>query len=258
MKVLLLAGGFGTRLSEETHLLPKPMVEIGGKPILWHIMKMYASHGFHEFVILLGYKSYVIKEYFANYFLHQSDFTVDLKNNQFEFHNNNSEDWKVTLLDTGLHTMTGGRLKRAKEFINNEPFMFTYGDGVSNVDIKALVDFHNNHRADGALATMTSVMPAGRYGAMIIDEKDRVTSFKEKPKGDGSYINGGFFVCEPEVLDYIDGDHQMFEEEPLENLAKDNKLITYKHEGFWQCMDTLRDKRYLEDKWKTDPEWKTW
>ncbi len=256
MKVLLLAGGFGTRLSEETSVIPKPMVEIGGKPILWHIMNMYAQHGFNEFVVLLGYKSYVIKEYFANYFLHNTDFTIDLRSNTLETHNNNTENWKVTLLDTGLKTMTGGRLKRAKEFIGNEPFLFTYGDGVSNVNIRESVNFHQKH---GKLITMTSVQPAGRYGAMTITDDDQVTSFKEKPKGDGGYINGGFFVCQPEVLDYIDGDHQMFENEPLEQLATDGELMTYKHHGFWQCMDTLRDKRYLEGLWeKGEADWKTW
>lgn len=256
MKVLLLAGGFGTRLSEETNVIPKPMVEIGGKPILWHIMKMYAEHGFNEFVLLLGYKSYLIKEYFANYFLHNTDFTIDLHSNTLETHHNNTEDWKVTLLDTGLKTMTGGRLKRAKDFIGNEPFLFTYGDGVSNVNITEAFNYHKNH---GKLITMTSVQPAGRYGAMTITENDQVTSFKEKPKGDGGYINGGFFVCQPEVLDYIDGDDQMFENEPLEQLAKDGELMTYKHHGFWQCMDTLRDKRYLEALWeKNEAHWKTW
>ncbi len=256
MKVLLLAGGFGTRLSEETSVVPKPMVEIGGKPILWHIMKSYSSHGFNEFVILLGYKAYAIKEYFANYFLHQNDVELDLRNNQMRILNNYTEDWKVTLIDTGLKTMTGGRLKRAKEYINNEPFMFTYGDGVSNIDVKALVDFHKAH---GKLITMTSISLDGRYGALKIDENNLVTSFKEKPKGDANRINGGFFVCQPEVLDYIAGDHQMFENEPLEQLAKEGQLMTYKHDDFWQCMDTLRDKRYLEGLWEAgSPPWKIW
>jgi len=244
MKVLLLAGGFGTRLSEETNVLPKPMVEIGGKPILWHIMKIYATYGYNDFVVLLGYKAYVIKEYFANYFLHHSDVSFDLRNNEMTIINNKAENWKVTLIDTGLNTMTGGRLKRAKDYINNELFMFTYGDGVSDIKIDELVKFHQNH---GKLITMTSIQLEGRYGALQIDENNRVTSFKEKPKGDGNRINGGFFVCQPEVLDYIDGDHQMFENDPLEKLAKDGQLMTYKHEGFWQCMDTLRDKRYLDD-----------
>lgn len=256
MKVLLLAGGFGTRLSEETHLMPKPMVEIGGKPILWHIMKIYAEQGYNEFVVLLGYKGYAIKEYFLNYFIHQSDFKVDLKTNQVETLNNQSEDWKVTLLETGLHTMTGGRLKRAKEVIGNEPFMFTYGDGVANINIKELVAFHKeNNKA----ITMTSVQPEGRYGAMTIEEGDLVTSFKEKPKGDGSWINGGFFVCEPEVLDYIEGDHQMFEREPMEQLANDHKMVTFKHHGFWHAMDTLRDNRKLNSLWdEGTPPWKIW
>lgn len=255
MKVLLLAGGFGTRLSEETHLIPKPMVEIGGKPILWHIMKIYAEHGYKDFVVLLGYKGYVIKEYFANYFLHTNDVTIDLHNNSMEIHNNKTEDWKITLLETGLKTMTGGRLSHAKKYIGDEPFMFTYGDGVANVDISKLVEFHKSH---GKLATMTSVQPEGRYGAMETNENDIVTSFKEKPKGDGHFINGGFFVCQPEVLDYIDGDHQMFEREPMEKLVDDLQLATYKHYGFWQCMDTQRDKRLLEDLWDTEPKWKIW
>ena len=255
MKVLLLAGGFGTRLSEETHLMPKPMVEIGGKPILWHIMKIYAEHGFNDFVVLLGYKGYAIKEYFLNYFIHQSDFQVDLKTNTVKTLNNASEDWKVTLLETGLHTMTGGRLKRAKEVVGNEPFMFTYGDGVADIDIKKLVEFH---KKSGKTITMTSVQPEGRYGAMTIDG-DNVTSFKEKPKGDGSWINGGFFVCQPEVLDYIDNDNQMFEREPMEKLANDKKMVTYKHLGFWHAMDTLRDNRKLDELWDSGtPPWKIW
>lgn len=257
MKVLILAGGFGTRLSEETNLIPKPMLEIGGKPILWHIMKIYASHGYNEFVILLGYKGYVIKEYFANYFLHQNDVTIDLRNNEIELLNKNkTENWKVTLLETGLKTGTGGRLKKAKEFIGNEPFMFTYGDGVANVDIKQLVDFH---RSKKKLITMTSVQPEGRYGAMTISDDQQVTSFKEKPKGDGFYINGGFFVCQPEVLDFIDHNGEMFEREPLEKLCDSGQLMTYKHKGFWQCMDTQRDKRYLQSLWdEGSPEWKVW
>lgn len=256
MKVLLLAGGFGTRLSEETNVLPKPMVEIGGKPILWHIMKMYSTYGYNDFVVLLGYKAYVIKEYFANYFLYHSDVSFDLRNNEMTIINNKAENWKVTLIDTGLNTMTGGRLKRAKEYINNEPFMFTYGDGVSDINITESIKFHQQH---GKLITMTSIQLEGRYGALQIDENNCVTSFKEKPKGDGNRINGGFFVCQPEVLDYIDGDHQMFENEPLERLAKDGQLMTYKHEGFWQCMDTLRDKRYLDDLCqKPNTPWMIW
>ena len=256
MKVVLLAGGFGTRLSEETDIRPKPMAEIGGKPILWHIMKGYAQYGFNEFVILLGYKGYYIKEYFANYFLHQSDITIDLKNNQLEVHNNTSEPWKVTLLETGLHTMTGGRIKRAKDFIGDEPFLMTYGDGVSNVDINALLEFHKKH---GKAVTMTAVQPEGRFGALQTDANDRVLSFMEKPKGDGSWINGGFFVCEPRVLDYIQDDTTVFEQKPLEQLATEGELYTYRHTGFWKCMDTLRDKVRLNELWDNgEAQWKSW
>ena len=256
MKVVLLAGGFGTRLSEETDIRPKPMAEIGGKPILWHIMKGYAQFGFNEFVILLGYKGYYIKEYFANYFLHQSDITIDLKNNQLEVHNNTSEPWKVTLLETGLHTMTGGRIKKAKDFIGNEPFLLTYGDGVSNVDIHALISFHKQH---GKAVTMTAVQPEGRFGALQTDANDKVLSFMEKPKGDGSWINGGFFVCEPKVLDYIQDDNTVFEQKPLEQLATEGELFTYRHTGFWKCMDTLRDKVRLNELWDNEEaQWKSW
>lgn len=258
MKVLILAGGFGTRLSEETHLIPKPMVEIGGRPILWHIMKIYSSYGFNDFVILLGYKGYVIKEYFANYFLHQNDVTIDIANNKIETHSKSSEElWKVTLVNTGLSTMTGGRLKRARPYLNeNEPFMFTYGDGVANIDIQALVDFHQKH---DKLITMSSVQPEGRFGAMKIADDMTVNSFEEKPEGEGGWINGGFFVCEPKVLDYIKGDETMFEREPLNMLVRDRQLVAYKHKGFWQCMDTLRDKRMLENMWEDEnPRWKIW
>lgn len=256
MKALLLAGGFGTRISEETSLKPKPMVEIGGKPILWHIMKMYAHFGINDFIILLGYKGYYIKEYFSNYFLHQSDVTIDLKDNSIEVHNNSAEPWKVTLLDTGANTMTGGRIKRAAPYLNNEPFLVTYGDGVSDVDIQATLAFH---RAHGKAITMTSVQPAGRFGALDIEDNNAVKSFKEKPQGDGSWINGGFFVCEPSVLDYIAGDNTVFEKEPLENLANKGELFTYKHEGFWQCMDTVRDRNYLNELWESgDIPWKKW
>jgi glucose-1-phosphate cytidylyltransferase len=256
MKVLILAGGFGSRLSEETDIRPKPMAEIGGKPILWHIMKHYSFYGFNEFVILLGYKGYYIKEYFANYFLHQSDVTIDLSNNKMQVHNNSSEPWKVTLLDTGLNTMTGGRVKRAKEFINNETFMLTYGDGVSDINLHQLLSFHKQH---GKAITMTSVQPEGRFGALEIDANNRVLSFMEKPKGDGSWINGGFFVCEPKVLDYIEADETIFEREPLENLAKDGELFTYRHQGFWKCMDTLRDKNQLNELWNSNQaKWKIW
>jgi len=255
MKVLLLAGGLGTRLSEETDIRPKPMAEIGGKPILWHIMKGYSQFGFNEFVILLGYKGYYIKEYFANYFLHQSDVTIDLSNNGMEVHNNSSEPWKVTLLDTGLNTMTGGRIKRAKNFIGDETFLLTYGDGVSDINISGLMDFHKTH---GKYITMTAVQPEGRFGALET-EGNRVESFLEKPKGDGSWINGGFFVCQPEVLNYIDGDKTVFEQEPLQKLAKEGQLYNFRHEGFWKCMDTLRDKNALNEMWeKGHAKWKTW
>ena len=257
MKVLLLAGGFGTRLSEETDIRPKPMVEIGGKPILWHIMKTYSEHGFNDFVILLGYKGYFIKEYFANYFLHQSDVTINTKNGQMEIHNNSSESWKVTLLDTGLNSMTGGRIKRAEDYVNNEPFMLTYGDGVSNINIKELVEFHKSH---GKAMTMTSAQPDGRFGALDVGKNNQVKAFKEKPKGDGSWINAGYFVCEPEVFNYItEGDSTVFEQEPLKNLAKNGEIYTYKHDGFWMPMDTLRDKIKLNEMCdnKTAP-WMVW
>jgi glucose-1-phosphate cytidylyltransferase len=255
MKVLILAGGLGTRLSEETDIRPKPMAEIGGRPILWHIMKGYAQYGFTEFVVLLGYKGYYIKEYFANYFLHQSDVTIDLSSNELKVHNNTSEPWKVTLLETGPDTMTGGRIKRAKQFIGNEPFLFTYGDGVSDVNLTRLVEFHRQH---GKLITMTAVQPEGRYGALET-KGDRVESFLEKPKGDGSWINGGFFVCQPEVLDYIDGDEIVFEKQPLQKLVKEGQLYSYRHEGFWKCMDTVRDKKVLNELWESgQAKWKTW
>ena len=256
MKVLLLAGGFGTRLSEETDVRPKPMVEIGGKPILWHIMKMYSQHGYNEFVILLGYKGYYIKEYFANYFLHQSDVTINLSTNEMKIHKNTSEPWTVTLLDTGLHTMTGGRVKRAQEIVGNEAFMLTYGDGVSDVNITELVEFHKSH---GKSITMTSVQPDGRFGALELDGTN-VTNFLEKPKGDGAWINGGFFVCEPKVFDYIqDGDQTVFEQSPLQNLALDGELIAFKHNGFWKCMDSLNDKKQLNEMLENGKAlWKSW
>lgn len=256
MKVLLLAGGFGTRLSEETDIRPKPMAEIGGKPILWHIMKGYSHYGFNEFVILLGYKGYYIKEYFANYFLHQSDITIDLGTNTTEVHNNSSEPWKVTLLDTGLDTMTGGRILRAKEYIGDETFLLTYGDGVSDIDIRELVEFHKTH---GKAITLSAVQPEGKFGIIETDSIDRVRSFMEKPKGDGSWINAGFFVCEPRVLDYIAGDQTTFEREPLEQLAKEGELYTYRHTGFWKCMDTLREKMQLNNLWEMgNAKWKNW
>ena len=257
MKVVILAGGYGTRLSEETDIRPKPMVEIGGKPILWHIMKIYSKHGFNDFVILLGYKGYYIKEYFSNYFLHQSDLTIDLANNKMEVHSNKSEPWKISLIDTGINTMTGGRIKKAREFIGNEPFMLTYGDGVSNVNIKELLAFHNTNAGH---ITMTSIQPEGRFGRIGIEEETGlVEEFKEKPKGDGSWINGGFFVCNPEVFDYIEDETTIFEREPLEALSKDKKLFTYRHESFWKCMDTLKDKIDLNAMWEEDnAEWKIW
>lgn len=257
MKVLLLAGGFGTRLSEETDIRPKPMVEIGGKPILWHIMNIYSKYGFNEFVILCGYKGYYIKEYFANYFRHQSDLTVDLANNTTEYFNNKAEPWKITLIDTGLETMTGGRIKRVQEIVGDEPFMLTYGDGVSDIDISELVKFHKSH---GKALTMTSSQPSGRFGALNIDDKNQVHEFKEKPKGDGNWINAGFFVCEPKVFDYIiEGDGTVFEQEPLMNMAKDGEIFTFKHDGFWKPMDTLKDKNDLNKLWNTgNAPWKVW
>ena len=257
MKVLILAGGFGTRLSEETDIRPKPMVEIGGKPILWHIMKTYSHYGINEFVILLGYKGYYIKEYFANYFLHQSDVTIDMSSGDIEVHNNSSEPWKVTLLDTGLNAMTGARVKKAKDHIGNEPFLLTYGDGVSNVDIQATLDFHKKH---GKLMTMTSAQPDGRFGALDINENDKVVAFKEKPRGDDSWINAGYFICQPEVLDYIpQGDDAVLEQEPLKNLAKDGQIYTYKHNDFWMPMDSLRDKIKLNEMCEAqDAPWMVW
>ena len=257
MKVLLLAGGFGTRLSEETDIKPKPMLEIGGKPILWHIMKTYSQYGFNEFVVLLGYKGYYIKEYFANYFMHQSDVTLDMSNGSMEIHNNSSEPWKVTLLDTGLHSMTGGRIKRAQDFVGDESFMLTYGDGVADINIEELVKFHKSHEK---AMTMTSAQPNGRFGALNIDKNDQIMEFKEKPKGDGSWINAGYFVCEPKVFDYIlDGDDTTFEQEPLKNLARDGEVFTYKHHDFWMPMDTLRDKMKLNEMCDKDKApWMIW
>lgn len=245
MKVLILAGGLGSRLSEETGLRPKPMVEIGGKPILWHIMKIYSSYGFNEFIILCGYKGYMIKEYFTNYYSHNSDLTIDMKTNVITHHANHAEPWKVTLVDTGIDTMTGGRIKKVKDYIGNEPFLLTYGDGVSDVNIDELISFHKTH---GKAMTMTSVQPEGRYGSLVVDNEQKVLSFIEKPNGDGAWINAGFFVCQPEVFDYIpDGDKIIFEREPLEGLALADQLFTYKHEGFWKPMDTQRDKTLLEE-----------
>ncbi|KJD34920.1 glucose-1-phosphate cytidylyltransferase [Tamlana sedimentorum] len=256
MKVLILAGGFGTRLNEETRLKPKPMVEIGGIPVLEHIMNIYSANGFNEFVILLGYKGHIIKEHFANYYLRHSSVTIDLKSNKVETHNNLSENWKVTLLDTGLHTMTGGRIKRAKEFIGNEPFLCTYGDGVGDINIKEVVEFH---KSNNKLMTLTAIQPLGRYGILNIQDDLSVAGFNEKPKDDNRWVNGGFFVCEPEVLDYIDGDHQMLEREPMEKIAKDNQMQAFKHTGFWHAMDTLRDNQDLNKLWDSgNAPWKIW
>lgn len=256
MKAVLLAGGLGTRISEETSVRPKPMVEIGGKPVLWHIMKIYASHGINDFVICLGYKGYVIKEYFTNYFLHMSDVTFDMSNNKMDVHQNNAEPWRVTLVDTGESSMTGGRLKRVAKYLNDEDlFCFTYGDGVGDVDVAQTIEFHRKH---GRLATMTATQPPGRFGALCMDG-DSVKSFHEKPTGDGGWINGGFFVLSPKVIDYIDDDSTIWERDPLEKLAADGELLARKHMGFWQPMDTLRDKQYLEELWQSGKApWKTW
>lgn len=257
MKVLILAGGLGTRLSEETGNIPKPMVEIDGKPILWHIMKTYSSYGYNDFVILLGYKGYVIKEYFANYFLHQSDVKINLQDNTIETLSSPTEPWKITLLDTGLNSMTGGRVKRAENIIGNEPFFLTYGDGVSDINIDELLVAHNNYKGT---ITMTSVQPDGRFGTFESDADNNVSSFLEKPRGDGSWINGGYFVCEPNIFSYIkDGDSTIFEQDPLQDLAADGGLYTYKHDGFWKCMDTLKDKIDLNNMCQENvAPWITW
>ena len=257
MKVLLLAGGMGTRLSEETDIRPKPMVEVGGRPILWHIMKLYSHFGHRDFVVLLGYKGYFIKEYFANYFLHQSDVTIDLTTNKLEVHNNGSEPWRITLLDTGESTMTGGRIKRAQPYVGDHPFMLTYGDGLSNIDMAAQLEFH---RAHGKTITMAAVQPDGRFGTFESQPDGTVTRFLEKPRGDGSWINGGFFICEPKVFDYIqDGDPTVFEQRPLQELAADGQMVAFNHNGFWKCMDTLRDKKELNDLWVGGAApWKLW
>lgn len=259
MKAVILAGGYGTRISEESSIRPKPMVDIGGKPILWHIMKIYSSHGINDFVICCGYKAYMIKEYFANYFLHTADVTFDMRYNSMQVHQAVAEPWKVTLVDTGEKTMTGGRIKRVREFIGNEPFCMTYGDGVGDVDITALIEYHRTQRT---LATLTAVQPPGRFGAFTLDtDEGRITSFYEKPDGDGegAYINGGYFVLDPKVIDYIGDDSTVWEREPLERLAHDGQLSAYRHHGFWQPMDTLRDKHYLEELWQKDnAPWKQW
>lgn len=252
---MILAGGLGTRISEESHLKPKPMIEIGGKPLLWHLLKIYSAYGINEFVVCGGYKEYVMKEYFSNYFLHSSDVTFDTSKNNLEIHYRRAEPWSVTLVDTGLHTMTGGRLKRVREYVGDAPFCMTYGDGLSDVDIGKVIDFHV---AQGTLATVTAVQPAARFGALDIVD-DRVRAFKEKPKGDGTWINGGFFVLEPQVLDYIEGDATIWERAPLERLSAEGQLSAFKHEGFWSAMDTLRDKNHLEELWATaHPPWKVW
>jgi glucose-1-phosphate cytidylyltransferase len=260
MKTVIFAGGLGSRISEESHTRPKPMIEIAGKPILWHIMKMYQAHGFNEFIICLGYKGYMIKEYFCNYFYHNSDITVDLASNQIEVHQTNSENFKVTLVDTGLHTMTGGRLQRVEQYIGeDENFMLTYGDGVSDIDINALVDFHHAH---GKIGTVTTVQPAGKFGVLDANEEGTVTAFVEKPKGGGTWINGGFFVLNRKVFDYFKGKDLtpiMWEQDPLRELVADQQLAAYKHHGFWKCMDILRDKRDLERLWESgNPAWKKW
>ena len=256
MKVVILAGGLGTRLSEETVVKPKPMVEIGGKPILWHIMKIYSAYGFHDFIICCGYKGYLLKEFFANYFLHTSDVTFDMANNKMNIHQNYAEPWKVTLVDTGDETMTGGRVKRVRSYIGKEAFHLTYGDGVSDVNLHQLVDFHNNHRRK---ATITAVQPPGRYGSLELTESHHVRSFLEKPQGDGAYINGGFFVLEPDVIDLIHDDKTIWERRPLETLAREDQLVAFQHKGFWLPMDTLRDKLKLEELWDTNKApWKVW
>ncbi len=257
MKVVILAGGFGTRISEESHLKPKPMLGIGERPILWHIMKEYSEYGFNDFIICLGYKGYVIKEYFADYYLHTSDVTFDIANNEMTVHKNYAEPWKVTLVDTGLHTMTGGRIKRIQKYVGNEPFMLTYGDGVSDINITELVKFHKSH---GKIATITAVNAGQRFGVLVTDEQNNINAFREKKDSDGSWINGGYMVLNPEVFNYItQGDSTVFEKEPLEKLAEDGQLVAYKHQGFWKCMDTLRDKNQLEEMWNQgNAPWKVW
>lgn len=255
MKAVILAGGLGTRISEETHLKPKPMIEIGGKPILWHILKIYSHYGINEFIICCGYKGYVIKEYFANYFLHTSDVTFDMSDNSMHVHANKGEPWKVTLVETGENTLTGGRLRRIRDYVSDESFCFTYGDGVANVDIGALIAFH---KSEGRNATLTAVQPPGRFGTLAF-ERGKVLSFEEKPHGDGSWINGGFFVLEPSVFDLIDGDQCTWEQQPLQTLAETGQLSAYHHQGFWQPMDTLRDKTLLEGLWQSgNAPWKLW
>lgn len=254
MKVVILAGGLGTRISEESHLRPKPMIEIGGKPILWHLMKIYSHYGINDFIICLGYKGYVIKEYFANYFLHMSDVTFDMELNRMEVHQKNAEPWRVTLVDTGESTLTGGRLKRVQRYVGDDTFCFTYGDGVADINITEQIAFHSKA---GKYATVTAIQPPGRYGALNLQD-NLVHHFQEKPAGDGSWINGGFFVLEPDVFDYIESDQTSWESQPLQRLASESQLLAYRHSGFWQAMDTLRDKNHLEALWATNPPWKVW
>ncbi len=257
MKVVILAGGFGTRISEESHLRPKPMIEVGGAPILWHIMKMYAHYGFDEFIICCGYKAFMVKEYFASYYLHRCDVTFDFSaQNRMTVHNDHSENWKVTLVDTGLNTMTGGRIKRVQSYVGGEPFMLTYGDGVSDVDMDALLDFHKSH---GKLMTLTAVDVSQRFGVLEVNSNNQISAFREKSEQDGSKVNAGFMVVEPAVFDYISGDDTVFEKEPLEWLAAEGNLMAWNHAGFWQCMDTQRDKKVLEDLWNDGKApWKVW
>lgn len=258
MKVVILAGGFGTRLSEESHLKPKPMVEIGGMPILWHIMKLYSHYGFYDFIICAGYKQYVIKEYFSNYYLHKSDITYDFTSGRpnIVFHNNVAEPWKVTVVDTGMHTMTGGRIKRVEKYLEGKAFMLTYGDGVANVDVAALLEFHNKH---GKAMTLTGIQPDGRFGVIDFKNNDEIGNFREKSKEDTGWVNGGFMVCGPQLLDYIKDDSEILERNPMARLAEEGQLVCYKHRGFWQCMDTLRDKNKLEKLWKEGrAPWKVW
>jgi glucose-1-phosphate cytidylyltransferase len=256
MKAVILAGGLGTRLSEETETKPKPMIEIGAKPLLWHIMKIYSAHGIDEFVVCLGYRGYVIKEYFANYYLHMGDVTFDMKDNRMEVHQSGAEPWKVTLIDTGAETMTGGRLKRVLPYVDGEEFCFTYGDGVADLDLGALIEFHRKH---GKLASVTAVQPSGRFGALDIGDGELIRRYEEKPKGDGGWINGGFFVLSPDVASYIEGDATVWEQQPLQRLAQDEQLAAYRHSGFWYAVDTVRDKRHLQGLWDSGAApWKLW